>query len=98
MNSWWTLRKPCKAKEKALRKSLEEVTISPEKINKIVGDVFEGDPFLKAQEKLNSDYKRTKYIQESPTFVKPQEIVLNQAAVLLGEKKEVIHYVSIVLL
>ena len=89
-------KKTLQRQETALRKSLEEVTISPEKINKIVGDVFEGDPFLKAQEKLDTAYKRTKYIQESPTFVKPQEIVLNQVAVLLGAKKEVIHYVSIV--
>ena len=89
-------KKTLQRQEKALRKSLEEVSLSPEKINKIVGDVFEADPFLKAQEKLNSDYKRTKYIQESPTFVRPQEIVLNKAEVLLGKKKEVMHYESIV--
>ena len=41
--------------------------------------MIEGDPFPKAQEMLNSEYKRIKFIQDQEHFVGPQEILLNKS-------------------
>ena len=81
-------------REKKLRASLSEVpNLSVDEVNKIVKDVIEDDFFLKAQEQLNTQYKRTKYVQENMRYVGPVEILLNKSEVEKGQKKDVIHYV-----
>ena len=89
-------KKSLKRQEQVLRRSLADIQLDPSKVDKIVEDVFSKDPFLKAQLRLNSEYKRLGYIRESASYVHPQEVVLNKAEVKLGARKEVLHYVSIV--
>lgn len=58
-------------------------------------EVIEENPFLKAQKKLDSEHKRTKYVQDNMKYISPREIVLNPEQVRLGKRKDVIHYVPI---
>ena len=89
-------KKSLERREKALRKSLNNIKdLSQTDIEKIVTDVIENDAFLNAQQKLNTEYKRSKFIQESRSYVSPKEILLNKAEVQRGEKKDVLHYVPI---
>ena len=81
---------------KSLRKALDNAGVMQPSKDEIVNTVFNDDPFLKAQIQLNSEFKRTKYIQQSEYFVCPQEILLNKTAVERGLKKDVYHYISIV--
>ena len=83
-------------REKKLRQSLSEVpNLSQEEANKIVKDVIEDDFFLKAQNELKTQYKRTKFVQENMKYVAPIEILLNKSEVDKGQKKDVIHYVPL---
>ena len=88
-------RKSIERREIVLRNSLAEIGTDQSNIDKIVQEVLIEDPFLKAQEQLNTEYKRKKVVQSSPNYVHPQEILLNRADVQKGDKKEVYHYVSI---
>ena len=89
-------RKSLENREKLLRKSLSSIpSIDQADIEKVVKDVIQNDKFLKAQISLNSEYKRTKFIQENMSYVGPCEIVLNKEAVQQGRRKEVLHYVPI---
>ena len=69
--------------------------ISEEDIKKIISDVIGNDFFIKAQEQLNSQFKRSKFVQENMKYVPPVEILLNKSEVDKGEKKDVIHYVPL---
>ena len=90
-------KKSLKMREKALVKSLKDRTdLSNTDIDKIVSDVMENDEVLNAQIKLNTEYKRLKFVQESPSYVGPIEILLNKSEVQAGMKKDVLHYVPIV--
>ena len=81
-------------RERKLRDSLESVTeLNEDQINKIVDNVIKDDFFLKAQGELNSQYKRTKFVQQNMQYVAPVEILLNQSEVEKGQKKDVIHYI-----
>ena len=63
---------------KSLRKALDDAGVMQPSKDEIVNTVFNDDPFLKAKIQLNSEFKRTKYIQQSEYFVCPQEILLNK--------------------
>ena len=79
----------------ALRISLSKIpNLSKETIDEIVEET-KRDPFLKAQEELSTDYKRTKFLEQNFHFVKPREVILNPEEVKYGAKKEVVHYVPI---
>ena len=80
--------------EKVLRESLQNCTNCD--IDQIVKDLFENDPFLQAQNQLNTEYKRKLFVQSCSTYVHPKEILLNQEGVRTGSKKEVFHYVPLV--
>ena len=81
-------------RERKLRESLSMVGgLTVEDVNRVVKDVIEDDFFLKAQEELNTEYKRKKYVQDHMHYVAPVEILLNKAEMEKGKKKEVIHYV-----
>ena len=84
-------------KEKALRQSLGKISsISQDSIDDIVKEVLDEDCFLKAQEQLQTQYKRTKYVRENMQYVAPIEILLNKSEVKRGEKKDVIHYIPLI--
>ena len=89
-------RKSLNRQEILLRKMLVQKGIEKIEIDEIIKKVIEEDPFLKAQETLNSEYKRNRFIQELDLYAKPEEIVLNKAEVLKGNKKDVYHYVPII--
>ena len=90
-------RKAKITREKALRQSLEKIpNISQDSINDIVKKVLDDDCFLKAQEQLRTQYKRTKYVRENMHYVAPIEILLNKSEVERGEKKDVIHYIPLI--
>ena len=64
-------QKSQKVREKKLRNSLKEVRsiITQEKVDKIVDDVIENDFFWAAQNQLNTEYKRSKYVKENMKYV-----------------------------
>ena len=86
-------RKSIENRKSLLRKSLSKFKeISQSEVEGIVSGI-EDDSFLNAQLKLDTVYKRTKYIKENMTYVRPEEIVLNKTEVDQGKKKECLHYV-----
>ena len=89
-------RKSLKSREVLLRKSLQSLPqISESDIEKVVREVLVNDKFLTAQTNLNSEFKRTKFVQEKMQYVSPVEIVLNEDEVRRGEKKDIYHYVPL---
>ena len=66
-------------RQENILRGLEGKNIEHFEIDDLIKNVIEDDPFLKAQEMLNTEYKRTKFIEESDQFVKPCEILLNKA-------------------
>ena len=82
-------------KEKKLRSSLRNVNMTESEIDKVVQEVITDDDFLKAQQALNTEFKRNKFIQTNFKYVPPIEIVLNKEEVLLGEAKDVVHYIPV---
>ena len=83
-------------REKKLRASLSEIpNISVVQANKVIKNVIEDDFFLKVQEKLNTQHKRSKYIKENMQYVAPVEILLNKTEVENGAPKEVVHYIPL---
>ena len=87
-------KKSLKVRAQKLRKVLTDIgNISVDKIDEIIKSMMENDVFLQAQEKLNTQYKRTKYIEEHFTYTPPMEIVLNKDEVKDGAVKDVLHYV-----
>ena len=82
--------------ERKLRDELRDVeNLSSTEADKIVSNVVKDDFFIKAQEQLNTQYKRTKFVQERMQYVAPVEILLNKSEVEQGLKKDVIHYVPL---
>ena len=82
--------------DKRLRSSLSKIsTLTAADVDKVVTEVVWQDRFLLAQEELNTEYKRTKYVQENMGYVSPKEIILNPEDVRKGRKKDVYHYVPI---
>lgn len=80
-----------------LRSNLERLgKLNQDDIKTIVDDLRESDQFLQAQQNLNTQYKRNKYVKENMKFVDPIEITLNESEVRKGAKKEVFHYVPVV--
>ena len=83
-------------KEKVLRSSLQTCTnISPADVDKVVRDFSEKEFFLKAQEELLSEHKRSKFIADNFKLVKPMEIILNSEDVKMGHSKDCFHYIPI---
>ena len=79
-----------------LRDSLGEVeSLSNEDVENIVKDVVGDDFFIKAQEKLCTQYKRTKFVEENMNYVAPVEIILNKSEVDNGQAKDVLHYIPL---
>ena len=79
------------------RLTLEKIpNICQDSIDDIVKKVLDDDCFLKAQEQLRTQYKRTKYVRENMQYVAPIEILLNKSEVERGEKKDVIHYIPLI--
>ena len=63
--------------EKKLRKSLLQVPgITENQIDTIVEESIGSDEYMKAQNELNTEYKRKKYVQEHFEYVAPVEICL----------------------
>ena len=88
-------QKSMENRKKILRRSLCKTNMSQAEIEKLVNEV-ENDSFLKAQLKLDTEFKRLKYIKENMKYVGPEEVVLNKEGIRRGEKKESYHYVSLV--
>ena len=59
-------------------------------------DEVENSAFLRAQTKLDSEYKRTKHVRENMKYIATVEVLLNKEDVRRGEKKEVFGDVSVV--
>ena len=81
-------------RKRILRASLTSMGLDKRNIENVI-NTAEDDPFLNAQCKLDSEYKRTKFIQTHMTYVAPKEIVLNKTEADLGRKKDIIHYVPV---
>ena len=89
-------KKSALQKETVLRSSLLKCSnLTPEEREHIVSEVTENDLFLKAQESLLSDHKRSKFISENFNVVNPLEIILNPDEVKMGLPKDCIHYIPI---
>ena len=83
-------------REKKLRLSLKKIpSMTEEMINQVLSEVTDEDEFLRAQQNLDTEYKRTKFVQEHFKYIAPVEIVLNKEEVLRGESKEVFHYIPV---
>ena len=88
-------RKSLESRKSLLKKSLDGLAnITQEGKDKILGEL-ENDTFLNAQIKLGTEYKRLKFIRESPSYIAAEEIILNREEVRLGGKKECFHYIPI---
>ena len=84
-------------RRKNLRQSLNaNVELSENRVDRIVEEVIDNDFFVKAQEKLNTPYKRNKFVQENFNYIEPVEVLLNKREVEKGAKKDVFHYVPMV--
>ena len=82
-------------KKKKLKSSLLKIpNVSEEQVSKVIEE-FADDPLVRAQSKLDTEYKRVKFLEENFKYVKPQEIVLNKEEVKKGAPKEVVQYIDI---
>ena len=79
-----------------LRMSLSELGLDNVKIEEVIDESVTSSGMISAQEELDTEYKRTKYIKENFKYVEPKEIVLNPQEVKQGKPKEVLHYISVV--
>ena len=86
------------SKTASLRKSLEknENNSEPE-ILRVINDFQSQDLFLSAQNKLDTEYKRTKVLKQNFNYVAPLEIILNEKEVKENKAtKSVMHYIPII--
>ena len=89
-------KKSALEKEKILLRSLRSCpNLAPVEVEKVVDDISQTDFFLKAQEDLISEHRRSKFFAENFNLVKPVEIVLNPNEVKMGLPKDCIHYIPI---
>ena len=89
-------KKSAAQKEKVLRSSLKQCpNLGPEEIEAIISDVSGNDQFLKAQQELLSEHKRSQFLAKHFKLVQPKEILLNPEEVKRGGSKDCIHYVPI---
>ena len=88
-------RKSIERQKRCLSKALSEVGVSSKDSISIIDRTLENDPFLEAQLRLNSEYKRLKHVQEQDTFIAPTEVILNPEKSRMGETKDKYHYISI---
>ena len=89
-------KKAQEVRDKQLRNLLQEMeSTTREEIDRISKNLIDDDFFLKAQKQLNTKYKRTKYVKDNMQYVAPIEILLNDAEVKSGAKKDVIHYIPL---
>ena len=80
------------------KERVKEVLSKAEVQSNVIGQVMavlEDDIIIKAQENLNSEHKRNKYLSQNFVFVKPEEIILNQDEMARGEKKESFMYIPV---
>ena len=86
-------------KSRDLQKERIRRVLSKEEVpSNVIGQVMailEDDVSIKAQENLNSEYKRNKFLNENFKIIKPQEIILNPSGMVRGEKKESYMYVPV---
>ena len=79
-----------------LRESLHNIpNVTDDQIDEIVRKVLVEDDMLNAQIELNTDYKRSKFVQGNFKYVPPLEIVLNKAEVDMGAAKDCFHYIPV---
>ena len=80
------------------KERVKRVLCKAEVPSNVIGQVMailEDDVSIKAQENLNSEYKRNKFLDENFKIIKPQEIILNPDEMVRGEKKESYMYVPV---
>ena len=83
-------------RERKLRNALRPIpSMTEEQVEEIVKESIVEDDYLKAQNELNTEYKRNKFIQQNFKYVAPVEVVLNENEVKQGSKKDVVHYIPI---
>ena len=88
-------KKSQEVSQRRLRQSLLTARIPEQEIEVIVDKVVKDDFFIKAQEALNTEYKRTKFIHENMKYIAPVEIILNPSEVQKGLKKDSFHYIPL---
>ena len=76
----------------AVAKRLKQEKVPDNIIPKILAEL-DNDDCLKAQEELDTVYKREKFIKEHFPFNSPVEVILNPEAMKKGESKESFQYV-----
>ena len=83
-------------REKKLRQSLLQVPgITEKQIDTIIEESIGGDDYMKAQNELNTEYKRKKFVMQNFKYVAPVEICLNENEMKQGALKEVLHYIPV---
>ena len=78
--------------KQSVKKSLISSEVPESVILKIM-TVMDHDKIFEAIRKLDSNWKRDKFIKENFKFISPQEIILNDPS--NGQPKESFHYISI---
>ena len=89
------LQKSKEIKLKKISKMLSDASLPANIISK-VQNLCEKDEIISAHHKLDSPWKREKFIINNFDVVLPEEIILNEEGIKNGEKKESFQYVPLV--
>ena len=90
------MKESSKTKEAEIRAVLSKVNgIDQTAMEDVVKSCLK-DPFLEAQETLDTEHKRKSFIEDNFNYIKPKEIILNKEEHEAGHPKECIHYIPIV--
>ena len=80
--------------KRKVKKVLLNENVSPRCLHQIM-HILDNDENILAQEALNSEYKREKYLRENFHVIQPREIVLNPEEMRHGAKKESYQYLPL---
>ena len=83
-----------KNRKDAIAKRLKFEKVPDSIIPKVLAEL-DNDDCLKAQEELDTNYKREKFIKENFPFNSPVEVILNPDLMKKGQSKESFQYISI---
>ena len=88
------LKKSQEMKMKKISKMLSDENLAQNIISK-VQNICENDEIISAHHKLDSSWKREKFMLNNFDVVLPEEIILNEEGIKEGEKKESFQYVPL---
>ena len=83
-----------KNRKAAVLQRLKSEDVPKPVIEKVMAEL-DNDDIFKAQEELNSAYKREEFVKKNFKFNAPLEIILNKDEVRLGQQKESFQYIPV---